>query len=189
LEYLIATGIDAYGVELSPISVPSRLEGRLFGGMAAESLAGSFRASVDTLVLSDVIEHLPDPVGYLNCLLPSFKRVNSIFITVPARQEVWSNYDEHYGHYRRYDLAKLRSTITAIGFTPIELGYLFRFLYPPALLLRYLGMQRPVYLKAPRVPFFHRIIAAGIRAEYLVSPRWIPGTSAICVAVRDVPQA
>lgn len=189
VEYLIARGIDAYGVELSPVPVPGRLEGRLFAGMTAESLAESFRASVDTLVLGDVIEHLPDPPGYLKCLLAAFKRADAILITVPARQEVWSNYDEYYGHYRRYDLASLRATIMAIGFTPIELGYLFRFLYPPALLLRSLGMQRRISLAAPRLPSFHRIIAAAIQAEYRLSPRWIPGTSAICVAVRAAPQA
>jgi SAM-dependent methyltransferase len=189
VEYLIARGMDAYGVERSPISVPSRLECRLFAGMAAESLAESFRDSVDTLVLGDVIEHLPDPRSYLKSLLPAFRRVNAILITVPARQEVWSNYDEHYGHYRRYDLAELRATTTAIGFIPIELGYLFRFLYPPALLLRSLGMRRRVSLAAPRMPFFHRILAAAIQAEYLVCPRWIPGTSAICVAVRAALQA
>ena len=72
----------------------------------------------------------------------------------------------------------------ATGFTPIELGYLFRFLYPPALLLRSLGMQRRISLTAPRLPCFHRLIAAAIRAEYFLLPRWIRGTSAICIAVR-----
>lgn len=185
LEYLIARGIDAYGVELSPVPVPGRLEGRLFAGITAESLAEPFRASVDTLVLGDVIEHLPDPLGYLKRLLAAFNRAGAIIITVPARQEVWSNYDEYYGHYRRYDLASLRSTIVAIGFNPIELGYLFRLLYPPALLLRSLGMRRKVSLAAPHRPFFHRLIAAAIQAEYRLSPRWLPGTSAICVAVRS----
>ena len=59
VEYLLARGMDAYGAELSPISVPSRLEGRLFAGIAAEDLAASFRDSVDTLVLGDVIERYP----------------------------------------------------------------------------------------------------------------------------------
>lgn len=188
VEYLAARGMDAYGVELSPISVPSQLEDRLFAGMAAESLDESFRASVDTLVLGDVIEHLPDPLGYLNQLLPAFQRVNAIIITVPARQELWSNYDEYYGHYRRYDLASLRATVMAAGFTPIELGYLFRFLYLPALLLRCLGMKRQVSLEAPRRPFVHRMIAAAIEGEYRLCPRWIAGTSAICVARRTLPQ-
>jgi SAM-dependent methyltransferase len=185
VEYLLAMGMDAYGVELSPIAVPSGLEGRLFAGIAAESLTGSFRESVDTLVLGDVIEHLPDPPSYLVNLLRAFERVTAIVITVPARSEVWSNYDEYYGHYRRYDLAKLREAITAIGFIPRELGYMFRFLYPPALLLRALGMQRPVSLTAPRRPAVDRMIAAAIEAEYFLCPRWIPGTSAICVAVRE----
>ncbi len=184
VEYLIARGMDAYGVELAPVKFPGGLESRLFAGVTAESLAESFRTSVDTLVLGDVIEHLPDPAGYLQRLLSAFERADALLITVPARQEVWSNYDEYYGHYRRYDLAGLRATIMAIGFTPIELGYLFRFLYPPALLLRSLGMQRPVSLAAPRLPFLHRIIALAMQAEYRLSPRWIPGTSAICVAVR-----
>ena len=186
LEYLNTRGIDAYGVELSPVPVPGRLEGRLFAGMTAESLAEPFRASVDTLVLGDVIEHLPDPQGYLKRLLAAFNQVGAILITVPARQEVWSNYDEHYGHYRRYDLGSLRSTVVSTGFIPIELGYLFRFLYPPALLLRSLGMQRRVFLAAPRLPTVHRIIAGAIHAEYRLFPRWLPGTSAICVAVRRV---
>ena len=75
--------------------------------------------------------------------------------------------------------------MTAAGFTPIRLGYLFRLLYPPALLLRVLGLQRQTSLTKPRVPFWHRILAAAIQAEYLVLPHRVPGTSALCVAVRD----
>jgi SAM-dependent methyltransferase len=188
LDYLIARGIDTYGVELSAVTVTSRLEGRLYAGIQAESLPAAFRDSVDTLVLGDVIEHLPDAPGYLNRLVAAFKRTENIVITVPARQEVWSNYDEHYGHYRRYDLATLRATVSAIGFTPIKLGYLFRFLYPPALLLRCLGRRRPTSLAAPRFPSLHRSVAAAMVAEYILLPRWIPGTSAICVAVRPAPK-
>ena len=184
VEYLVARGMDAFGVERSPITVPGSLEGRLFDSVEADSLAASFRESVDTLVLGDVIEHLPDPHGFLKSLLRAFPRVNALVITVPARREVWSNYDKYYGHYRRYDLATLRDTVTQIGFRPVELGYLFRFLYPPALVLRTLGIARPVSLAAPRRPSVHRAIAAAIQAEYVLCPRWVPGTSAICVAVR-----
>jgi len=188
VEYMVARGMDAYGVELSPLAVPSHLESRLFAGVTAESLSESFRDSVDTLVLGDVIEHLPDPAGYLKHLLLAFQQVNAIVITVPARQELWSNYDEYYGHYRRYDLAELRATVMAAGFTPIELGYFFRFLYFPALLLRGLGMKRQVTLTAPSMPLVHRILATAMQAEYVVCPRWIPGTSAICVARRTLPK-
>ena len=184
VEHLIRAGMDAYGVEIAPVAVPDGLQGRVFCDCAAKDLPHAFRASVDTLILADVIEHLPAAPDYLRELLAAFESVRAVLITVPARQEIWSNYDVYYGHCRRYNLANLRQTAIEAGLRPVELRYLFRFLYPPALLLRWFGVKRQTALSPPRTPWLHKMIAAAVEAEYAVCPRWLPGTSALCASVR-----
>ena len=53
---------------------------------------------------------------------------------MPARQEIWTNYDEFYGHFRRSDLPALRKEVEAaggeesgggLGDTASELGKMF----------------------------------------------------------------
>ena len=62
------------------------------------------RRGVTTLLVLDVIEHLEDPIAFLREVLSSFPDVSSLIVTVPAREELWSAFDDFYGHHRRYTL-------------------------------------------------------------------------------------
>ena len=46
-------------------------------------------------------------------------------ITVLAPQELWSNYDEFYGHHRRSDRLTLAETVSASGLRPVRLSHFF----------------------------------------------------------------
>jgi hypothetical protein len=83
-----------------------------------------------------VIEHLPEPVAFLRKVREALPALEGLLVTVPARQELWSEWDRHYGHFRRYDLASLRATLDTAGFKPLFAGYFFHSLYLPAFLLR-----------------------------------------------------
>ena len=184
VKYLNDQGIDCYGVELAEVEVPESLRERIITGMAAENLSADLRATVDTIVLGDVIEHLADPVTFLRGLPLAFPRLRALLVAVPARSELWSNYDEHYGHYRRYDLATLSKTIEAAGFAVSELRYMFRLLYLPARILLALRGSREISIQpAGSRSVFHRLVATLIAMEFAFLPKRVYGTSAICRAV------
>src|SRR5258708_6615221 len=115
VHYMIQHGIDCYGVELAEVTVPEALTARLFSAIRVEDLSDQLRRSIHVIVLGDVIEHLAEPESFLRRLAEQFQNLKSFIITVPARPELWSNYDEHFGHYRRYTAKSLRETARNCG--------------------------------------------------------------------------
>ena len=104
-----------------------------------------------------------------------------MLVTVTARQELWSEWDHHYGHFRRYDLPSLRATLDAAGLKPLSAGYFFHALYLPAFLLPG-DKLRSTSVKAPSVLWFHAVVGAAFLAEERILPSALPGTSAIMTA-------
>lgn len=184
VDYLNTKGIDCYGVGLASVDVPAHLNNRVFAGVTAENLPIAFRASVDTLIFADVIEHVNNPTVFLGSLVAAFPTARALVITVPARKELWSNYDDHYGHYRRYDLESLSSIVNSVGYEPIYLGYLFRLLYLPTRLLVHFGRRRRTELSPPRFRALHMATANVLCAELRFLPNSLYGTSAVCVSLR-----
>ena len=188
VNYLLHCGIESYGVDLALTEIPDHLRDRIFLGLKAEDLPLALRNSIDTILLCDVIEHLPDPDAFLASLCRAFPNLSALVITVPARKELWSNYDEHFGHYRRYDLGELLRTVETAGFKPVRISYLFRLLYLPArALLRFRG-KRDTKFAAPRSRLLHRLIALAILLEWACLPAKVFGSSCVCAALkpRDV---
>jgi hypothetical protein len=46
------------------------------------------------ILLRDVVEHIEDAGTFLRDLLRAFPNARHVLIAVPARMELWSNYDE-----------------------------------------------------------------------------------------------
>jgi SAM-dependent methyltransferase len=184
VDSLVSRGIDCYGVELAPVAVPERLRSRVTTGTGFADLPSALRLSIDTVILGDVIEHLADPVQFLQLLQQSLPQLRTMIVTVPARSELWSNYDVHYGHYRRYDLDMLRGNLEEAGLHLQELRYMFRLLYLPGRLLVASGKKRSVNPQpAGRLGLLHKLAAKLILAEYHLLPSGVYGMSAICRAV------
>ena len=83
---------------------------------------GSFRP--DTIVSSNVLEHIRDDEGFLHeChrLLPRGGRLLSF---VPAQPFLYGSMDRHYGHYRRYTRIELDQKMRANGFEVAQSRYL-----------------------------------------------------------------
>src|SRR5262249_20011831 len=133
LKTLLAHGFDAWGAELGSPRPVAGTNHRLFTGVRAETLDASFRASVTGLLLFAVIEHGERDAEFLRSLIGAFPRCLYVAITVPARPEVWSNYDNYYGHYRRYTPALLKTTLLRSGLQPLRMRYFFHSLYLAAL--------------------------------------------------------
>ena len=106
---------------------------------------------------------------------------------MPARSELWSNYDEHYGHFRRFDRPGLRALFRSSGFGVLESGYFFHSLYPAALLLKTIHGERAVAIRAPdpNKVGLHHLVASLFQIEYRLLPRSLPGTSCYAVLRRQ----
>ncbi|MBM6583766.1 class I SAM-dependent methyltransferase [Microvirga sp. BT689] len=183
---LRAEGHDAWGVELGEPTVREAAKPYVTTGMAAQDLDAAFRASIETIMLLDVIEHIEDEVSFLQSILPAFPNCRSLIVTVPARPEVWSNYDEYYGHFRRYTRETLDAAIMRAGLIPERTRYFFKALYFAAKLINTFGRKRVVVLNSPRFLLLQRIIARGFDLENLLASSLpIPGLSLICIARRS----
>jgi len=180
-------GIDCRGVERAEVLPLPGVRDAVRTGCDAGKLPVAERAGVANILLLDVLEHVADPASFLAQLCADFPAARRVIVTVPARQELWSNYDEFYGHHRRYDLAALRALGEADGWRTRRCDYAFHALYAPARLLCALGVPRDVRMAAPRgaARALHAVVAACLYAEWRVLPPRLPGSSAVAVFERE----
>jgi SAM-dependent methyltransferase len=99
-----------------------RLPGvRLLDGTTADL---SPNESFDGAVLVNVLEHIDDDLAELTrlhgILLPNR---GHLCLLIPARQEIYSKLDTHFGHFRRYSRSDLRKKLEHAGFTIKTLSY------------------------------------------------------------------
>ena len=89
-------------------------------------------ASVDIVLLLDVIEHIEDDVSFLQMLLskPYINAQTKFFITVPAFQGLFMSHDVFLGHFRRYNNASLEASIRQAGMVKTDIGSFFASLLP-----------------------------------------------------------
>jgi hypothetical protein len=157
--YLRQRGVACEGVDLSPqANIVPGAEGHVRLGIDAFTLPAQERDRAGALLLLDVLEHLPSPGDFLRRCDESFPAVHHVLVTLPARPELWSNYDDFYGHYRRYTLDTLHELQPPPSFRLIDSGYFFHALYWAARGLRVFSTRRNVKVRAPSFPFLHDCI-------------------------------
>ena len=98
-------------------------------GFAPEDLGVKF-AEADLVMLNDVMEHVPDDFQLLSSLVAAAKPGTHFLITVPADMTLWSPHDVAFGHYRRYDLPRLRETWAELPVTELLASPFNSRLYP-----------------------------------------------------------
>lgn len=80
--------------------------------------------SFDAAIMVNVLEHIDDDEDELSRLQSILKnRSGALCILVPARQEIYSKLDHHFGHFRRYHRRDLREKLERAGFTVSGLFY------------------------------------------------------------------
>jgi hypothetical protein len=158
-------GFPVRGVDLgTPAPIPGA-EHLLTLGIEAAALPEAERAAVELVLLPDVIEHLPDPPSFMAELARVFPALDGIIVTVPARPELYSDYDRYYGHFRRYTPELVAEHFNAAGFDCLNWNYAFRGLYMAARMMRLFNLPRQTTRKAPKWQTLHRAVAAGFRLE------------------------
>jgi len=181
VKYLRDHGVSCAGVELASTNPLPGIGEHIRYGTNAIDLPAHERASYNTILLLDVIEHLPDPASFIAGLVDAFPRLNRLVVTVPTCPELWSNYDEVFGHYRRYTASTLREFAESLHLGPLHQSYFFHALYVPARLLAALKKNRSTRVQPPqgwRKPL-HRLFGAAMWLDYKIMPARVPGMSAI----------
>lgn len=91
-------------------------------GFAPRDL-GAAAGQADLFLLTDVLEHVSDDFELLSKLLAAAKPGTHFLVTVPADLSLWSEHDESFGHYRRYDESRLRQIWQGLPVTPLLVSY------------------------------------------------------------------
>jgi SAM-dependent methyltransferase len=110
-------------------------------GLAPDDLNG-IAGQACLYCLMDVLEHVPDDFLLLSRLLAASTPGCQFLITVPADQRLWSQHDESFGHYRRYDLKRLVRVWEGLPVTTRMASYFNSRLYPAVRAIRTLNRWR-----------------------------------------------
>lgn len=82
------------------------------------------RERIDSILLSNVLEHIPDDAGAVRRFREILEPGGKVVIFVPALQQLFGSMDEAVGHYRRYTPATLRAVLENNGFTVRRLDWM-----------------------------------------------------------------
>jgi SAM-dependent methyltransferase len=94
---------------------------RLIDGTTADLPADE---SFDAAVLVNVLEHIDDDRDELRRLHGILApKKGYVCLLVPARQEIYSDLDRHFGHFRRYSRVELRDKLRETGFEIEKISY------------------------------------------------------------------
>jgi SAM-dependent methyltransferase len=181
--YLRSKGFNCIGVESGAPSVRTGAMGFITVKTDAIDLRVEDRARVGTILLLDVIEHIRDPVTFLRNISEAFSHLERLVVAVPARMELWSNYDTFYGHFIRYDKASLRDVIDRAGFVVPSIRYFFNTLYAPMWLVSHVRKKRGLEMTPPRSVLLHAFIGIAFALEARTPLLGhVPGTSLLAIA-------
>jgi len=149
------------------------------------------RGRYDVVFLLDVIEHVKDPVAFLNAAAYYLKPTGVVVINVPSVPSLTSAYDKIVGHLRRYTKSSLRKDVSDAGLETIRITY-WGISLLPVLALRKLLMSftRPENIIArgfnPPGRSTDKILRMAMTAELAVTHDVPLGTSLMAVARRRI---
>jgi SAM-dependent methyltransferase len=95
----------------------------VFAGTLDDYLAAHGESSVDTIVSSNVLEHIADDVGCLQVMHELLRPGGSVGLYLPARPELFGSLDRRVGHHRRYTKPELAEKLARVGFRVEHVQY------------------------------------------------------------------
>ncbi|MGZ5538313.1 MAG: class I SAM-dependent methyltransferase [Chthoniobacterales bacterium] len=110
--------------------------------------------SIDCLTALDVLEHVREDVKAAAEFWRVLKPGGVAIITVPAMQNLWSDWDAVLHHFRRYDRKGLRCVLEGAGFQIEYLNYINVFAFPLIWLTRKLRRIFPRKRNSSRLEEF-----------------------------------
>jgi len=124
-ELLVALEMDAFYVE----RLRNRFRGHphvrpVLSGVEQADWARLRGEGFDSVVMSNVLEHIEDDVGALRNLRSALPEGGRLLLFVPALQAVFGGLDEAVGHHRRYEAPQLRAAMESGGFEVEQLRWM-----------------------------------------------------------------
>jgi 2-polyprenyl-3-methyl-5-hydroxy-6-metoxy-1,4-benzoquinol methylase len=89
------------------------------------------------VILSDVLEHVSDDFALFSSIFAATQPGTHFLVTVPADLSLWSQHDESFGHYRRYDPARFQRIWDGLPVSVELESYYNSRLYPLVKLVRW----------------------------------------------------
>jgi len=125
----LARRYDYVGVDVDESSVraterrlaDASLAGRVLLGDEADVLPDS--AKFDVVCAFEVLEHLEDDAAALRQWSSRLRPGGMLLVSVPAWQRRYSIWDEHVGHFRRYDIDVLTERLAGAGLESRSIAY------------------------------------------------------------------
>jgi 2-polyprenyl-3-methyl-5-hydroxy-6-metoxy-1,4-benzoquinol methylase len=103
---------------------------------------GELAGQARLFLLTDVLEHVGDDYAMLSELLAAASPGCCFLLTVPADESLWSEHDESFGHYRRYDRARLEGVWAGLPVTTLLISHFNSRLLPMVRLVRAWNRRR-----------------------------------------------
>ncbi|MFQ5912399.1 MAG: class I SAM-dependent methyltransferase [Nitrospinota bacterium] len=184
----------AFGIDSSPVAIARSRERVPKAGLTRASvIALPFRdSSFDTLVASEILEHLADDRKALAEWRRVLKPAGRLILTTPAHPHLWGRHDDLCHHVRRYRKPELRRNLLGAGFRIERLSYTFSFLYPVMAALRPLrrhasrdeGKLKDDFIRVPDALNRFMIRLSDMEARWLRKADLPLGASLIALARR-----
>jgi 2-polyprenyl-3-methyl-5-hydroxy-6-metoxy-1,4-benzoquinol methylase len=133
---LIGFELSDSGVRISKNKVPSALFYKI-DFYSNNKTIDNYLGSADTVICSDVIEHVDNPIKFCSIIKKYMKKNGRLLITVPGGP--MSQFDQHIGHRKHYNQKSIRDLLEKSGFKIEKIvmaGFPFFNLYRLVVILR-----------------------------------------------------
>jgi SAM-dependent methyltransferase len=132
LETIEKNGYKVSGIDINREALHCA-ESRIKGKLSAETIFDyKTQKKFDGVGAFDVLEHVENDVELLHRAFNLLDDGGYLFLTVPAKENLWSKIDVLSGHVRRYEIDDIKSKLGKAGFTIVYWNY-WQFLILPAL--------------------------------------------------------
>lgn len=161
--YFAVNGAQVTGVDISPRAVQiAKAAAKDLGLKNVEFINGEVEKGTgqyDLILCSEIVEHVPDEIGFLKTIHSNLKKTGKLVLTTPSRENLlfqlgyYKKFDEEVGHLRRYTMESLPTSLAKAGLSPIIVrgveGPLRNILFTSkfGVLIK--------FIKGPLVPLFH----------------------------------
>ena len=147
----------------------------------------NLKESVDLVFSSNVLEHIEDDYAILTLIRKKLKNNGRIFLYLPAKMILWSKLDEVVGHYRRYEISKLKKLVQKAGFKIIKINYSDSLGFLLALIWRFLNKFNKYSLPSKKsLIFYDRFIFPFSRIIDNIGFKYLIGKNIILVAKKNI---
>jgi 16S rRNA G1207 methylase RsmC len=138
----------------------------------------------DSIIYVNVLEHIEDDNAELAAIHETLAAGGKLFVFVPALRWLYSAFDRHSGHFRRYTKRELEEKCARAGFRVIKSTYFDSVGIAPWL-VRYRWLKSTTFEPAA-VALYDRYVVPGVKAlESFITPPL--GKNIVLIAEKTTP--